>query len=104
MIKRGMEVGAVFEDGGSLYIVEEVCGDNYISRRLTESEIAAEKLKKEVKSAETTEIADEIPIEIANENLNVPGETEKVSEISKTEVKKVSPAKKAPAKRSATRK
>lgn len=102
MIKRGMEVGAVFEDGGSLYIVEELRGDNYISRRLTESEIAAEKLKKEVKSVETTEMVDETPVEISNENLNAPEETGKVSETSKTEVKKVSSAKKAPAKRSAT--
>lgn len=102
MIKKGMEVGAVFEDGGSLYIVEKVCGDNYISRRLTEAEIAA--VKKEVKSVETTEIEDESPVEISNGNLNVPEKSEKVPETSKTDVKKVSQTKKTPVKRPATRK
>lgn len=104
MIKKGMEVGAVFEDGGSLYIVEKLCGDNYISRRLTKAEIAAEELKKEVKSVETTEIEDESPVEISNGNLNVPEKSEKVPETSKTDVKKVSQAKKTPVKRPATRK
>lgn len=39
MIKKGMEVGAVFEDGGSHYIVTALSGENYISRRLTNEEV-----------------------------------------------------------------
>lgn len=39
MIKKGMEVGAVFEDGGSHYVVIALSGDNYISRRLTNEEV-----------------------------------------------------------------
>lgn len=39
MIKKGMEVGAVFEDGGSHYVVTALSGENYISRRLTNEEV-----------------------------------------------------------------
>ena len=39
MIKKGMEVGAVFEDGGSHYIGTALSGENYISRRLTNEEV-----------------------------------------------------------------
>lgn len=39
MIKKGMEVGAIFEDGGSHYIVTALSGENYISRRLTNEEV-----------------------------------------------------------------
>lgn len=39
MIKKEMEVGAVFEDGGSHYVVTALSGENYISRRLTNEEV-----------------------------------------------------------------
>lgn len=56
MIKKGMEVGAVFEDGGSHYIVTALSGENYISRRLTNKEVEAnvEETVDSLKKAEPT--------------------------------------------------
>ena len=51
MIKKGMEVGAVFEDGGSYYIVEALSGENYISRRITKAEAEEQMEAKENESS-----------------------------------------------------
>lgn len=59
MIKKGMEVGAVFEDGGSHYIVTALSGEDYISRRLTSKEV--EKLESE---SEKVEAKTEEPVDL----------------------------------------
>lgn len=56
MIKKGMEVGAVFEDDGSQYIVEAICGENYISRRVDSTEITSETSTETVDQEVKTEL------------------------------------------------
>lgn len=94
MIKKGMEVGAVFEDGGSHYIVEAICGDNYISRRV-DSTIEST----EITSETSTETVDqEVKTEL-KENSNEPKAPE-----TKKPVARITGTKKAPVKRTGNQK
>lgn len=60
MIKKGMEVGAVFEDGCSHYVVTALSGDNYISRRLTSEEVESLESKSGKVEANVEETVDSL--------------------------------------------
>ena len=51
MVNKGMNVGAVFEDGGLFYVVDEIVGSGYISHNIS----AEEKQALESKQAEPEE-------------------------------------------------
>ena len=53
MVEKGLKKGAVFSDGGSFYMVDEVVGENYISHRITKED--AEKAESEKEEYENEE-------------------------------------------------
>lgn len=55
MVKKGMNVGDVFEDGGLFYVVDEIVGSGYISHNIS----AEEKQALESKQAEPEASAEE---------------------------------------------
>ena len=60
MIERGLNRGAVFEEDGSRYLVDEVLpGGDYISHRITDEEYRKMQSAVEVKRVEASEKAPE---------------------------------------------
>ena len=59
MIPKGLNVGDTFEDGGFLYVVEDLCDIGYISRRLSNDDLSKEENLEQEESVEKTDLPKE---------------------------------------------
>ncbi len=61
MVKKGMNIGDVFEDGGLFYVVDEIVGSGYISHNISDEEKQALESKQAEPEEPEAQAAPETP-------------------------------------------
>lgn len=76
MIRKGLKKGDKFEDGGRVFIIEEVLETgNYLSREIKEEDIIEEEITEEAEEKTPAEEVEEAPAEEVKTEQPAPRKT-----------------------------